>query len=108
MVASLPAQAADETAPATSLALIAARAALAFVLIVALSLSLNALLRRTRRDAKEARRLSSLLDVLDEGVAVCTGMQAVAVNISLCRLIGIAPEDANHLMISSFIGEADI
>jgi len=108
VVASLPAQAADETAGATSLALITAGGALAFVLIVALTLSVNALLRRTRRDAKEARRLSSLLDVLDEGVAVCTGMQAVAVNTSLCRLIGIAPEDANHLMISSFVGDADV
>ena len=58
--------------------------------------------------AKEARRLNSLLDVLDEGVAVCTGMQAVAVNTSLCRLIGIAPDDAQHLMISSFIGDADV
>ena len=46
--------------------------------------------------------------MLDEGVAVCSGMQAVAVNTSLCRLIGIAPEDANHLMISSFIGDADV
>ena len=61
---------ADEVGQATSLALIAAGAALAFLLIVALSLSVNALLRRTRRDAKEARRLSSLLDVLVEGVAV--------------------------------------
>jgi PAS domain S-box-containing protein len=68
----------------------------------------NALLRRTRRDAKEARRLSSLLDVLDEGVVVCSGMQAVAVNTSLCRLIGIAPDDATHLMISSFVGDADV
>jgi diguanylate cyclase (GGDEF)-like protein/PAS domain S-box-containing protein len=108
MVASGPAQALDEAGGAASLALIAAGAALAFFLIVALSLSVNALLRRTRRDAKEARRLSSLLDVLDEGVAVCSGMQAVAVNTSLCRLIGIAPEDANHLMISSFVGDADV
>jgi PAS domain-containing protein len=93
LVASAPTLAASEgeVGQATSLALIAAGAALAFLLIVALSLSVNALLRRTRQDAREARRLSSLLDVLDEGVAVCTGMQAVAVNTSLCRLIGIAP-----------------
>ncbi len=66
------------------------------------------LLRRTRHAANEARRLHALLDVLDEGVAVCTGMQAVAVNTSLCRLIGIEHEDAPHLMISSFIGDADV
>src|SRR5436190_20254710 len=58
--------------------------------------------------ANEARRLQKLLDVLDEGVAVCTGMQAVAVNSSLCRLIGIEHEDAPHLMISSFISDADV
>lgn len=110
VVAGWPAEAAatDEVGQAASLALIAAGAALAFLLIVALSLGVNALLRRTRRDAKEARRLSSLLDVLDEGVVVCSGMQAVAVNTSLCRLIGIAPDDATHLMISSFIGDADV
>jgi diguanylate cyclase (GGDEF)-like protein len=35
-------------------------------------------------------------------------MQAVAVNTSLCRLIGIEHDDAPHLMISSFIGDADV
>jgi diguanylate cyclase (GGDEF)-like protein/PAS domain S-box-containing protein len=66
------------------------------------------LLRRLRAADREARRLHALLDVLDEGVAVCSGMQAVAVNTSLCRLIGIAPEDCQHLMISSFIADADV
>ena len=61
-----------------------------------------------RQAANEAQRLNALLDVLDEGVAVCTGMQAVAVNTSLCRLIGIERDDAQHLMISSFIGDADV
>jgi diguanylate cyclase len=82
--------------------------ALAVVLLVAIAAGLIALLRRTRRAADEARRLHALLDVLDEGVAVCTGMQAIAVNSSLCRLIGIEHEDAPHLMISSFIGDADV
>jgi len=82
--------------------------ALAVVLLVAIAAGAIALLRRTRRAADEARRLHALLDVLDEGVAVCTGMQAVAVNSSLCRLIGIEHEDAPHLMISSFIGDADV
>src|SRR5258708_13633544 len=64
-----------------------------------------ALLRRSRQEAREAKRLNALLDVLDEGVAVCTGMQAIAVNTSLSHLIGIAREDAQHLMISSFISK---
>jgi diguanylate cyclase (GGDEF)-like protein len=92
----------------TSLGVIVAGGALAVVLLVAIAAGAIALLRRTRRAADEARRLHALLDVLDEGVAVCTGMQAVAVNSSLCRLIGIEHEDAPHLMISSFIGEADV
>jgi diguanylate cyclase (GGDEF)-like protein len=82
--------------------------ALAVMLLVAIAAGATALLRRTRRAADEARRLHALLDVLDEGVAVCSGMQAVAVNSSLCRLIGIEHEDAPHLMISSFIGDADV
>jgi diguanylate cyclase (GGDEF)-like protein/PAS domain S-box-containing protein len=98
----------DDGGQSMSMAIIVAGSALAFVLLVAISISLSALLRRTRIAAKEARRLTSLLDVLDEGVAVCSGMQAVAVNTSLCRLIGIAPSDAQHLMISSFIGDADV
>ena len=66
------------------------------------------MLRRSRDAANEARRLNALLDVLDEGVAVCSGMQAVAVNTSLCRLIGIERDDVGHLMISSFIADADV
>jgi len=87
---------------------IAGVGALIIALVLALSVGRTALLRRTRRAADEARRLHALLDVLDEGVAVCTGMQAVAVNSSLCRLIGIEHEEAPHLMISSFIGDADV
>jgi diguanylate cyclase (GGDEF)-like protein/PAS domain S-box-containing protein len=103
-----PAFAAQTSAPATSLALIAGAVVAGFALLAGLGIAAYALLRRTRQAAREANRLNALLDVLDEGVAVCTGMQAVAVNTSLCRLIGIPREDAQHLMISSFIGEADI
>ena len=91
-----------------SMGAIAGGGALAVMLLVAIAAGMTALLRRTRRAADEARRLHALLDVLDEGVAVCAGMQAVAVNSSLCRLIGIDHEDAPHLMISSFIGDADV
>ena len=109
-VAPAPAEAAAaiDRGPSVSMAIIVAGAALAFLLLVAIGMASSALLRRTRLAAKEARRLTSLLDVLDEGVVVCSGMQAVAVNTSLCRLIGIEPADAHHLMISSFIGEADV
>jgi len=93
---------------AISMGAIAGGGALAVMLLVAIAAGLVALLRRTRRAADEARRLHALLDVLDEGVAVCAGMQAVAVNSSLCRLIGIEHADAPHLMISSFIGNADV
>jgi diguanylate cyclase (GGDEF)-like protein len=91
-----------------SMGMIVGGGALAVVLAVAVAAGAIALLRRTRDAADEARRLHALLDVLDEGVAVCSGMQAVAVNSSLCRLIGIEHEDAPHLMISSFIVDADV
>ena len=110
IVAFTPVQAfaAVENSQLFSMVVLAAGGVLAFAVVVALAVGASALLRRTRQAANEARRLNALLDVLDEGVAVCSGMQAVAVNTSLCRLIGIAPEDAEHLMISSFIGEADV
>jgi diguanylate cyclase (GGDEF)-like protein/PAS domain S-box-containing protein len=106
-VASAGAAPADPDNTSISMALIVAGCGAAFVLLVAVGMAVNALLRRTRLAAKEARRLNSLLDVMDEGVAVCAGMQAVAVNTSLCRLIGVEPADARHLMISSFIADAD-
>jgi diguanylate cyclase (GGDEF)-like protein len=91
-----------------SVAVVVGGGALLLVLLVGGVVGLGALLRRTRHAANEARRLNTLLDMLDEGVAVCSGMQAVAVNTSLCRLIGIEREDAAHLMMSSFIGDADV
>ena len=110
MVAAWPAHAAEAGAAGDSIpaVVIVAGLGLAVTFLVASAAAVMTLLRRSRRAADEARRLHALLDVLDEGVAVCTGMQAVAVNTSLCRLIGIAHEDAPHLMISSFIGEADV
>jgi len=85
-----------------------AAAVVGLAVVAAIIAGANALLRRTRQAAREANRLNALLDVLDEGIAVCTGMQVVAVNTSLCRLIGIESEAAQHLMISSFIGDADV
>ena len=72
------------------LAVMVAGLALALSFLGAVAAAVATLLRRSRDAANEARRLNALLDMLDEGVAVCTGMQAVAVNTSLCRLIGIS------------------
>src|SRR4051794_27662943 len=85
MVAFAPAEAATLVAGSDSISLliILAGGVLAAIVFIALATGVSALLRRTRRAANEARRLQKLLDVLDEGVAVCTGMQAVAVNSSL-------------------------
>jgi diguanylate cyclase (GGDEF)-like protein/PAS domain S-box-containing protein len=100
--------AAAATGESSATLLLVGAAVLGLALLAAIGFGAFALLRRARAAAKEAERLNALLDVLDEGVAVCSGMQAVAVNTSLCRLIGIAPEDAQHLMISSFIADADV
>ncbi|MBV8836372.1 MAG: EAL domain-containing protein [Alphaproteobacteria bacterium] len=91
-----------------SIAWIAGGAIIALVALAAAAFGIIVVTRRMRQASGEARRLTALLDVLDEGVAVCSGMQAVAVNSSLCRLIGIAPSDAQHLMISSFLADADV
>lgn len=99
-----PAFAAMESLPVS---VVAGAVTLTIIVAVAFAIGTLSLLRRSRQAAKEAQRLHSLLDVLDEGVAVCVGMQAVAVNTSLCRLIGIERADAEHLMLSSFIGDAD-
>jgi len=105
-----PAQAlaAIGTVESIPLVVIVVGLALALSFLGAVAAAVTTLLRRSRDAANEARRLNALLDMLDEGVAVCSGMQAVAVNTSLCRLIGIAQDDAAHLMISSFLGDADV
>ena len=106
-LAAAPAAAADANGTAST-AMISAAAIAASIILIAAALGLFVLARRLRQAANEARRLNALLDRLDEGVAICSGMQAVAVNSSLCRLIGIAPIDAPHLMISSFVADADV
>jgi diguanylate cyclase (GGDEF)-like protein len=110
VVAPWAAHAAETSAGGDSIPIVVVIAALGLgvTFLIASTGAVMTLLRRSRHAANEARRLHALLDVLDEGVAVCTGMQAVAVNTSLCRLIGIEHEDAPHLMISSFIGDADV
>ena len=100
--------AAGATAESIPLVVMVVGLALALSFLGAVAAAVATLLRRSRDAANEARRLNALLDMLDEGVAVCAGMQAVAVNTSLCRLIGIERDDVGHLMISSFIADADV
>ena len=109
LVVGMPPQAAAAAGNIESVSLLAISAvgAIGSLVLVALAFGAFTLLRRTRRATSEVRRLNALLDVLDEGVAVCSGMQAVAVNTSLCRLIGVEAQDAQYLMISSFIADSD-
>lgn len=64
--------------------------------------------RRAARALTEVRRLESLFDLLEEGIVVCSGMQVVAANASMCRLIGVSKDVVQELMISHFIPDTDI
>ncbi|HEX2655563.1 MAG TPA: EAL domain-containing protein [Xanthobacteraceae bacterium] len=75
--------------------------------LVALGSGALAFFRRAGHAVEEAQRLEALFDVLAEGIAVCSGMQVVAVNTSLCNLVGIRSSDAGDLMISHFIQDTD-
>jgi diguanylate cyclase len=63
--------------------------------------------RRAGRAVEEAHRLTSLFDVIAEGVLVCSGLQIVAANTSICRLAGIGAAEVGDLMLSSFIRDPD-
>jgi len=63
--------------------------------------------RRAGRALEEAQRLTSLFDVIAEGVLVCSGLQIVAANTSICRQVGIGAEEVGDLMLSSFIRDND-
>jgi diguanylate cyclase (GGDEF)-like protein/PAS domain S-box-containing protein len=65
------------------------------------------LYRRAKRAVQEVHRLESLFDVLDEGIVVCSGMQVVTVNTSLCRLLGSDAGALQGAMISSLLGDSD-
>ena len=84
---------------------------LAAVLVVALlsgaAVAGILLHRRAGRAVEEAQRLTSLFDVIAEGVLVCSGLQIIAANTSICRQVGIAAEEVGDLMLSSFIRDAD-
>lgn len=64
--------------------------------------------RNAARALLEVERLESLFDVLDEGIAICSGMQVVSANTSLCALIGVPMDAIPEMMISNFIHDTDI
>ena len=106
-----PAAAAPGDIEQASLLAISTVGAIGVLVFGALAFGAFTLLRRTRRATSEVRRLNALLDVLDEGVAVCSGMQAVAVNTSLCRLIGVEPQDVakvNRVLVEAGIAVSEL
>lgn len=75
--------------------------------IALLTIGIVLLRRRAGRAARDMQSLEQLFDRLDEGILVCSGMQVVTANTSLCRLIGVDPADQSELMLSRFISDAD-
>lgn len=75
--------------------------------LILLGAGLWVLHKRIGRADDSVQRLESLFDCLDEGILVCSGMQVITVNSSLCRLIGIDKTQAANLMLSAFIRDAD-
>jgi diguanylate cyclase (GGDEF)-like protein/PAS domain S-box-containing protein len=102
--ATLPGQSAFANGP--SLAFILG-GVLVIAVLAAAAVAAVFLHRRTGKAVEEARRLSSLFDMVAEGILVCSGMQVVAANTSICRQAGIGPDEVGDLMISSFISDAD-
>jgi diguanylate cyclase (GGDEF)-like protein/PAS domain S-box-containing protein len=80
---------------------------LAVALVAAVVAAALWLHRRAGKAVEEARRLNSLFDMVAEGILVCSGMQVVAANTSICRQAGIGAHEVGDLMISSFIRDAD-
>jgi diguanylate cyclase (GGDEF)-like protein/PAS domain S-box-containing protein len=80
----------------------------AIAFLVSLFAGARTLYRRADKAVEELRRLESLFDVLDEGIVVCSGMQIVAVNTSFCRLLGVSNEEAETLLVSTFIHDPDV
>jgi diguanylate cyclase (GGDEF)-like protein/PAS domain S-box-containing protein len=103
-LAPLPGQGAFANGP--SLAVIIGGGAVVTVLAAA-AVAAVLLHRRAGKAVEEARRLTSLFDMVAEGILVCSGMQVVAANTSICRQAGIGADEVGDLMISSFISDAD-
>ena len=106
----LPPQSAPSMSPASEFELvppIIAVAVLGMVGLGGLGAAAIVLYRRANRAVQEVHRLESLFDVLDEGIVVCSGMQVVTVNTSLCRLLGCDAGALQGAMISSLLGDSD-
>jgi PAS domain S-box-containing protein len=93
-------------APAPVLALVVA-AVLVVALVAGVVVAAVLLHRRAGRAVEEAQRLTSLFDVIAEGVLVCSGLQIIAANTSICRQVAIGTEEIGDLMLTSFIRDAD-
>src|SRR5262249_1179594 len=63
--------------------------------------------RRAGSAGEEAHRLTSLFNVIAEGVLVCSGLQGVAANTRICRQLAVGIDEVGDLVLSSFIGDAD-
>lgn len=73
------------------------------VLVVGLGLVLVVLFRRITAAAGKVRRLEKLLDVLDESIVVCRGLQITLANKSLSRLLVTEAEMLEGRLISELI-----
>src|SRR5262249_40449628 len=48
-----------------------------------------------------------VFSVIAEGVLVCSGLQVIAANTSICRQVAVGADEVGDLMLSSFIRDAD-
>src|SRR5262249_13025308 len=76
-----------------SVAIVVGFAVVAGLAVLGLTVGVLAMRQRARMAVGDVRRLKPLFDLLAEGIAVCSGMQILAINTSLSRLIGMAAED---------------
>ena len=100
----VPSQTAFGQMPWLALALIAL---LVVALLASAVVAAVFLHRRAGKAVEEAQRLTSLFDVIAEGILVCSGLQIIAANTSICRQAGIGAEEVGDLMLSSFVRDAD-
>jgi len=91
----------------TSVLMIALSVVAAIVALAAAAAMALWLHRRAGAAVEEAQRLSSLFNVIAEGILVCSGMQVVAANTSIRRQAAIGADEVGDLMLSSFIHDAD-
>jgi diguanylate cyclase (GGDEF)-like protein/PAS domain S-box-containing protein len=103
-VAVVPSQSAFGQSPSLTLIL---AGVLAIATLAAAAVAALLLHRRAGRAVEEAQRLTSLFDKIAEGILVCSGLQVIAANTSICRQASIGAHEVGDLMLSSFIRDAD-